>query len=442
MKKATSLLLSGALVLSLGGYATADAFDVVPGVLTLAPRGAKPVDYPRPLPPAASAVNRPSLQPDESAGSLQQLVDDFAAGSRALGGRIAVMIRDVPSGTVLAERDADTAYTTASSVKILPAAAALAALGPDQPLATRVMFDGSGTVSLVGGGNMRLTTAEVQRLADQTAAGLSAAGFKRVAVRVDDSLFTGPVWAPGWGDLDRPWIQPVQALGINSGKTDGSRADADPAIAAGRVFSKALTEAGIEVSGTARGKAGAEDVLLASHEAESVADLVSHTLKASDNTTSEATARLVAIARGEAGTFDAGRAAVLAQLADAGFGVEGTTLADSCGLDSATKVSARLLTDIVEAAASGKNPELAPLISALPVAHLDGTLRTRLDGAAGLVRAKTGTLVTAISLSGVLESDGRQFAFSILAPEVEEGAYKQARGELDAFISSLAKFAD
>ncbi|OKL54178.1 hypothetical protein BSZ39_05515 [Bowdeniella nasicola] len=439
MKKGTSFLLAGALVLSVGGYGVADAYDVVPGFLTLTPPPADPVAYPALSVPAPAASATPEVKADAKAGDLQSAVDTFAANSRALGSRVAVMIRDVSSGTVLAQRDADTAYTTASSVKILPAAAALLALGESATLPTRVMFNGMDTLTLVGSGNMRLTADDLAKLATDAAAGLHFADVNSVALRVDDSVFTGPTWAPGWGDLDRPWIQPVMGLGVNSGKSDGSRADGDPALAAGGIFAARLKDAGITVTGTSRGKVGADDVLMASHESETVQRLVSHTLKGSDNTTSEATARLVARSRGEEGTFDAGRAAVLAQLADAGFELGDTSLADSCGLSSGTKVSARLLTDIVAAAASGKKPELAPLIASMPVSHLDGTLRTRLADSPGLVRAKTGTLVTAISLSGVLESEGRQFAFSILAPEVQEGNFQQARKELDAFIATLAR---
>ena len=56
--------------------------------------------------------------------------------------------------------------------------------------------------------------------------------------------------------------------------------------------------------------------------------------------------------------------------------------------------------------------------NAMPVAGVDGTLRTRMRGspAEGNVHAKTGTLGSVRSLSGfVTTADGRQLIFSMLA---------------------------
>jgi D-alanyl-D-alanine carboxypeptidase/D-alanyl-D-alanine-endopeptidase (penicillin-binding protein 4) len=78
----------------------------------------------------------------------------------------------------------------------------------------------------------------------------------------------------------------------------------------------------------------------------------------------------------------------------------------------------------------------------MPVAAASGTLLGRFDGVrkagAGVVRAKTGTLTGVSSLAGtVIDSDGRQLAFAVLADKV--GATGAARDALDAVAVALAR---
>ena len=65
-----------------------------------------------------------------------------------------------------------------------------------------------------------------------------------------------------------------------------------------------------------------------------------------------------------------------------------------------------------------KHRNFAQFRDALPIAGVDGTLRTRMRGtpAEGNVHAKTGTLAKARTLSGyVTTADGERLIFSILA---------------------------
>lgn len=85
-------------------------------------------------------------------------------------------------------------------------------------------------------------------------------------------------------------------------------------------------------------------------------------------------------------------------------------------------------------------------LSALPVAGVDGTLRNRMKDtlAAGNVRAKTGSLRWAHSLSGYLKTAaGERLAFSVMLNRFKqaEGA-RPARTEIDGIVEMLAGLRD
>ena len=84
------------------------------------------------------------------------------------------------------------------------------------------------------------------------------------------------------------------------------------------------------------------------------------------------------------------------------------------------RVPSRLLVAILRMDASASHPQLRPVITGLPVAAFSGTLTFRYltppaSRAAGLVRAKTGTLDGMTALAGtVVDRQGRQLVFAIL----------------------------
>jgi D-alanyl-D-alanine carboxypeptidase/D-alanyl-D-alanine-endopeptidase (penicillin-binding protein 4) len=80
-------------------------------------------------------------------------------------------------------------------------------------------------------------------------------------------------------------------------------------------------------------------------------------------------------------------------------------------------------------------------VAALPIAGVDGTLKSRMKGtpAAGNVRAKTGTLHWANSISGfVTTAGGEHLVFSLMLNRYYE--LRPARGDLDTIVVMLAGF--
>ena len=74
---------------------------------------------------------------------------------------------------------------------------------------------------------------------------------------------------------------------------------------------------------------------------------------------------------------------------------------------------------LLRAMQSRGHPELRPVLTGLPIARFTGTLAGRYtgaSGAAGVVRAKTGTLTGVNTLAGtVVDQNGRLLAFAFMA---------------------------
>ncbi|MFF3675199.1 D-alanyl-D-alanine carboxypeptidase/D-alanyl-D-alanine-endopeptidase [Streptomyces sp. NPDC002120] len=386
------------------------------------------------------------------AAALKPLLADPALGTV----RTASVV-DTATGQVLYESGARDAMTPASTVKIVTAAAALSALGPEHRIRTTVVPGAApGQIVLVGGGDPSLTAKKkspagsggsLVALAADTAQALKAAGTDTVTLGYDDSLYTGPARHPIGVN---PNIALVTALTADEGRPDDStsgpvdRTD-DPSKDAARAFRTLLTERGIKVTGEpARAKAaagaGAAAQPLATTLSTPVAGLVERMLTNSDNDIAEALARQTALASGQPASFEGAEKAVAAKLAALGVDTAGSRFADGSGLNRADKVSAGLLTGLLAKAADPQRPELRPVLTGLPVAGFTGTLRGRNAGtspAAGLLRAKTGTLTGVNSLSGtVVDSSGRLLAFAFLTANAPgpEGAEKA----LDKLAAAVA----
>jgi D-alanyl-D-alanine carboxypeptidase/D-alanyl-D-alanine-endopeptidase (penicillin-binding protein 4) len=151
---------------------------------------------------------------------------------------------------------------------------------------------------------------------------------------------------------------------------------------------------------------------------------------------------MVAVKAGRQATFADAGVAVLDRVDLLGIPTAGAHLSGGSGLGSGNEVSAQALATLLVLAASPQHPELRALLSGLPVAGASGTLADRFAtgrerSGLGVVRAKTGTLTGASSLSGtVVDADGRQLGFVILADRVTSTL--AARAALDDAASALA----
>ena len=383
------------------------------------------------------------------------------------GGSFHAVVSDALTGSVLYDRGGTTGLAPASTLKVLTAAAALSAMDGDTRFPTSVLpGEEPGTVVLRGGGDVLLTAgsstpdkvagrAGLKTLAEKTAKALTADGAPGpVRVLVDDTLFTGQALSDAWGaaDVEAGEIAPIHALAVSSawveeGTGPGPRVD-DAALSAGESFRAALAAAlareGIDVeSAVERGTAPAGSAALAEVRSAPLTDQVEYMLMNSDNYLAEALARLSAAATGREASFAGGIETVQAEVAGLGVDTASMVLGDTSGLAAETSVSAVQLTDLMRILLTTEDPDLRSVAGALPVAALSGTLAGRYDesadsGAAGIVRAKTGTLLAVTALSGyAADADGRVLAFTFVATGLE-GNTMAARNAVDAAAAVLA----
>jgi D-alanyl-D-alanine carboxypeptidase/D-alanyl-D-alanine-endopeptidase (penicillin-binding protein 4) len=450
--------VTGALVVAAGALLGLDATGRLPGGLVADPSSTPtrtaPLD---PAPMAAPPVLDPQPADPATAPALPTATLDRLLDNPALGPGAGAVVLDVATGRPLYDRDGAVPRTPASVAKLATGAAALAALDPRSRLRTRVVAGSApGEVVLVGAGDTTLTArprpgdhprrAGLAGLADSLAARLASDGATSVTLRVDDGLFSGPAVSPDWRPTYVPGgvVSPVSALSVDAGRVS-PRSDVrepDPALAAGRDLARLLRKRGVAVAGeVTHGSAAADAAELAGVESPTVAELVELMLASSDNDLAESLLRLVAVAQGRPGTFADGTAAVLGVLADLGVPTQRMVLLDGSGLARGSAVPPETLGGLLVLAGDGSQPRLDGVISGLPVAGFSGTLSLRYGAgtageAAGLVRAKTGTLTGVSTLAGVAPVDGHPVAFVVMADRVP-GSTLAARAVLDRFAAAL-----
>lgn len=456
------------------GYVWADAYDHVPGWVTVAVEPEPPAPFlsaaavePAPAPGTTLAALMDPSAPVPSASAVQALAQALRDDSRT-GASTNVSVIDLITGEVLADVDASDGQVPASTTKLLTGIAAVAGLGPDFQIPTVARYDATrGEVALVAGGDMMLAAdagskgdtsstgaawggdmpavgyAGLGDLADQVAAALAAEGVGSVKVVVDTAAFPGPAYPLEWPAYARTsgYAAPVTGLAVNVGKlTDdlyAPRAN-DPAAAAGDIFAERLTERGITAAraGTRLNATGIEVGAVLSAP---LADQVAFMIHASDNTIAEVLSRVLSINMGYAGTPDAAAYAIIEQLAGLGVDTTGLSLYDGAGFSTRNRIPPRVLTEATRQAALNERTE--GVFEWLAVAGLSGTLTDRFISTpgAGVMRAKTGSLTGVTSLAGVvMTADGRPLLFAALADGMPYGPVAP-RQAVDEFVDALAQ---
>ena len=299
----------------------------------------------------------------------------------------------------------------ASNVKLITAAVALEALGPEFVYTTTVNGEVgaggvvSGDVYLVGGGDPLLSSSwwkgpnqkfppfnvtAIESLADA----VKAAGVTAITGSVvgDSSRYDDEWYLPTWSDSLRfTEGGPLSALLLNDSREAVDRSSNDPVIGAALVFTQLLQERGITVGGPpAEGKnTGAPEI--ASLDSQPLPAVLQEMLTTSDNNTAELLLKEVGLHSGGAGTTEAGLSVVMDSLEQWGIPLDGVTLVDGSGLSDENRATCAALLAVAQ---HGSVDDAVG--EGLPIGgQQGGTLYDAFqegEPLSGIIRAKTGTL--------------------------------------------------
>ena len=355
--------------------------------------------------------------------------------------RTAALAIDLRTGEVVYSRNPDLALVPASNQKLPVAYAALALLGPGYRFHTEVVGTGTlvgdvwhGDLWLRGFGDPTLGTADLEALARDVAAW----GVRRVdgAVVADESWFdglrTGPGWKAGFYITESP---PLSALVVERGWYRG-RTSANPALAAGSLFRRALAAQGVDVAGRTRtGLLTTTGLPLARDLSEPLGRIVRFMGRESDNFTAELLLKQLGRLHGGSGSTGAGAEVVRDALAAADVPLAGVRVADGSGLSRLDRLTATSLVALLDAALEDAVLRDA-FLDSLAVAGVDGTLEHRLQRkpVRGQVIAKTGSTRLASALSGYVRD---RYVFAILQ-NGSPVSTRWARVAQDRFVTALA----
>jgi D-alanyl-D-alanine carboxypeptidase/D-alanyl-D-alanine-endopeptidase (penicillin-binding protein 4) len=369
---------------------------------------------------------------------LAAAVQGFANDPRLTGSSFGLSIWVHGYGEIVGG-EPNRAMLPGSNQKLLTAMGVLAVLGPDVVFTTRLRMSAAGDLVIEAGGDPSLSATGPHSV-DALAAQVAAAGVRVVpgALVVDESRDEATRQPAGWQDWQVPrYAGPLSTLMVDSNRyRDDPAFLADPGLANADLFRFKLAEHGVSVAGqTIHGNTPQGSSVVATLTSVPMLRLLRDALLRSDNMATELLLREIGHAATGEGSTKAGISATRAALAPLCVPIAGVD-DDGSGLSRADFRSAREWRTILQAARS--QPWWQLFYDSLPLAGHSGTLARRFRGTAadGRVRAKTGTIIGGIALSGYGTTlGGRDFVFSVIVNGDRAGA---AVGAVDDLVTAVA----
>src|SRR2546423_1356299 len=388
-----------------------------------------------------------TVRPTSSRDELRALIDSLTSQPEFRGGFWGVLVVNPRTGDTIYSKNAGKLFMPASNMKLVTSSAALTLLGPDYTYKTTFLVDGpvqdsllDGDLIVIGRGdptisdNMRgIATMVMDALADS----IRAHGIRQITGRLArvGNAFPDSTRGYGWewDDLGQYYAAGVDELIFNEGMApttprpppDTVRDSAysgpakDPATAYLNALNDALIRKGITLD------AGVLDSILPApikmdtlftFTSLPMRNILPALLKPSQNQIAEILLKTIGLERGGMGTADSARKIVGQLLLSWGVQQNGFVIRDGSGLSRHDMLTPETIVRVLDR--TQQDTAFAVFYNALPIAGIDGTLEDRMKGtpAEGNVRAKTGSISYARSLSGyVTTADGERLIFSMLA---------------------------
>ena len=400
---------------------------------------------------------------------LQQLrfsIDSLVNDPMFANAQIGLLIVNPRTGDTLYSRNAGKLFMPASNQKILTGAVALHQLGPNYRFRTVIgkrgeLRDGvlNGDLIVIGRGDPSISDrmrgnayTAMQGIADS----IAARGIRRItgSLRPGGNAFPDSIYGYGWeyDDLTSSGT-PVDELLFNEGQVrfvrTTPRGDTidyvgtrNPTLAYLAALDTALRARGVATTRITDSIASITEPFdsLYVFDSPPLRDILPPFLKPSQNQIGEILLKTLGLERTGVGIADSGAVVVTRQLREWGVDSSGVYVYDGSGLSRHDLVSPETIVKILLAVQ--RDTAFQVFYDALPIAGVDGTIRTRMVGtpAANNLRAKTGTIEFVRSLSGyVNDADNDRLVFSFLSNHFIVPVSQISRVQ-DAVGALLAKY--
>lgn len=328
----------------------------------------------------------------------------------------------------------DSGFIPASNMKILTAAAALDLLGPETTLTTRFLSDSApvdgvinGNLYIQGGGDPVISTADYVRdvlrrsqngsptdpthvqpvtAIEPIVDHLVTLGITHITGSIigDETRYDSERTVESWPErfFSQGQVAKLSALMVNDSRAGSPWSPAsNPPLHVASVVHDLMEARGVQIDGSPL-HAVAPNTAHELHVVESptIQELSNQLMRFSDNTTAEILIKEIGVQHGDEGSTAAGLAVLRDWLND--FGVfDSLVVADGSGLSDLNRVPCQLLINVLNA--DGPDGLLA---QGMATPGDPGTLSQRMqdDELTDRVRAKTGSLRTAATLGGWLQT--------------------------------------
>lgn len=214
----------------------------------------------------------------------------------------------------------------------------------------------------------------------------------------------------------------------------------DPSMYAGILLEELLAKHKIKFRGKIlKAPKCKSTLLLAEHVSEPLTEIIKPILKNSDNLYADCLAKKLACKISTPGTWENGQK-IIAKFIEEKIKIPKTEfhLADGSGFSKRNLVSPAHIIKLLQWV--NINDVNNDFLNALPIAAVDGSLRKRMQKLESRVKAKTGTLRNATSLSGFITTfNGEQLAFSILINGFKRSMLDKYKRTENLICAHLAK---
>lgn len=350
--------------------------------------------------------------------------------------------------------------TPASLTKLFTTSTALAVMGKDHLLSTKLFSDDAnlsdkvinGNLYIKGYGNSTFTDYDLQEMVNT----LSNKGIKKVTGNIIgddtflDNIYTREDWIEGEGSNIK--LPPISALVLDRNKTTIRKKirrryryitemAKDPAIFSAERLLKKLRENLIEVVGAVQKGSTPDKAIIIAQQSVTLSDLISVINKNSDNFLAECLFKVLgAEETGKQGNSFYSQQSIQKFIKENNIYSTGTEIVDGSGISRSDKTTALAINGVLEKMYFDLN-HFESFYNSLSIAGVDGTLRGRLIGtpAEENFRGKTGTLNGVSGLAGYLtNSDGEDYIITIMF-EFTKGGWGYYRDIQDQIVNLITE---